>query len=66
MCGISGILSRNIIDTFDVETINAILIIQENRGPDFKKFIKYDNYISGHNRLKIVDLSESGNQPMVP
>ena len=64
MCGISGILSRNTIDTFDVETINAILIIQENRGPDFKKFIKYDNYISGHNRLKIVDLSESGNQPM--
>ena len=36
MCGISGILSKNTIDTFDVETINAILTIQENRGPDFE------------------------------
>ena len=64
MCGITGILSIDNINSIDIDVINSILEIQENRGPDFKNVVKYNNYICGHNRLKIVDLSNLGNQPM--
>ncbi|HMR38804.1 MAG TPA: asparagine synthase (glutamine-hydrolyzing) [Ignavibacteria bacterium] len=35
-----------------------------HRGPDSSKEQFFDNVYLGHNRLSIIDLSESGNQPM--
>jgi len=35
-----------------------------HRGPDSSKEELFDNVYLGHNRLSIIDLSESGNQPM--
>ncbi|MEZ4824448.1 MAG: hypothetical protein R2942_19475 [Ignavibacteria bacterium] len=35
-----------------------------HRGPDSSKEQLLDNVYLGHNRLSIIDLSESGNQPM--
>lgn len=35
-----------------------------HRGPDSSKEEMFDNVYLGHNRLSIIDLSESGNQPM--
>lgn len=36
-----------------------------HRGPDSKNHIIYKDICIGHTRLSIIDLSESGNQPMV-
>lgn len=64
MCGISGFyniakqqVSENLLDKF--------IKIQHHRGPDAHgKF--YDNHIGfAHNRLSLLDLTESGNQPFV-
>lgn len=61
MCGIAG---KYNIDT----SINALLLEQFNRGPDAMAVRKYqlkNNSILylGHNRLKIVCLSDAANQP---
>jgi len=65
MCGISGIFLKNSnLNTKDIDLINLILDLQNNRGPDFRNSLKFNRCILGHNRLKIIDLSKNGNQPM--
>lgn len=64
MCGISGIITEN------DKQINKEYLIRINdkikhRGPDAEGFYIYKNVAFGHRRLSIIDLSESGNQPMV-
>jgi len=64
MCGITGILNQN----ESIENRNALikkmLLKTTHRGPD-DNCSWSDNYVTlGHNRLKIIDLSESGKQPM--
>ncbi len=62
MCGISGIFGNN-VDEQDVDSmVNAL----NHRGPDStNKYINNKKSIGlGHNRLKIIDLSSAGNQPM--
>ena len=67
MCGINAIVSldhncdeNNIIS--EGEKMNKILA---HRGPDFNSYQCPRNGIFfGHARLSIIDLSESGNQPM--
>lgn len=59
MCGILGSINFD----FDDSVLDTI----KHRGPDFGKITKYnkkDLVCFGHRRLSIVDLSESGNQPM--
>ncbi len=60
MCGILGAVNFE----FD----NTLLDQIKHRGPDYGKIEKYtigeDSVIFGHRRLSIIDLSESGNQPM--
>ena len=63
MCGIAGYcLQNNSNDVLD-DMLNSI----KHRGNDFRgKFhYKFDNFniALGHNRLSIIDLSESSNQP---
>jgi len=44
---------------------NDPLSTLSHRGPDFSNFIKKNNIFMGHTRLSILDLSKTGNQPMV-
>lgn len=63
MCGISGIynLDGRHVDREELDTFRDSL---KHRGPDGKgSFIKKNIGIA-HRRLSIIDLSESGNQPM--
>ncbi|MGQ0528108.1 MAG: asparagine synthetase B family protein [Alphaproteobacteria bacterium] len=62
MCGISGIAGPG----FPPELIHAMVVAQAHRGPEAS-----GTYISplqtcalGHNRLKIIDLSDCAAQPM--
>jgi asparagine synthase (glutamine-hydrolysing) len=62
MCGISGIFGN--INEKDKKIIEYIINIQHNRGPDSNKYLTFENSIMGHNRLKIIDLTDNGLQPM--
>lgn len=64
MCGISGILTKDNVTLNDKKIMDLILNLQYRRGPDKSDIKAYDNCILGHNRLKILDLSELGSQPM--
>ena len=60
MCGISGIISS----TGDLSKIYSMNELIAHRGPDGSGYF-FGDYISlGHRRLAIVDLSDSGHQPM--
>lgn len=61
MCGISGIIG-NIQNP--KERILKMLDTQKHRGPDALNLWSNDNIFLGHNRLSIIDLHESSNQPM--
>lgn len=57
MCGISGIVNGNIV---------PLILGQDHRGPDGDgNWYNQEVTVSlGHNRLKIIDLTEYGRQPM--
>ena len=67
MCGIAGFISKNEFPENAEEIISKMTSTLKHRGPD-----KQDVFVSpkvktclGHTRLSIIDLSESGNQPML-
>ncbi len=64
MCGINGIISSK--SQIDLENIvgkmNSAL---EHRGPNAGGVWAEDGFALGHRRLSIIDLSDSGNQPML-
>lgn len=62
MCGIAGILNS----TKAEEQIHQMLLAQSERGPDAKGvyLLSERGMALGHNRLSIIDLSASANQPM--
>jgi asparagine synthase (glutamine-hydrolysing) len=61
MCGISGIISTNKeILTAEIEWLGNV---QRHRGPDYTGVYHESNIALVHNRLSLLDLSESGNQP---
>ena len=64
MCGLCGEI------TFDdspasVEAVAAMTGALEPRGPDSEGLLARGRMAFGHRRLKIIDLSEKGQQPMV-
>lgn len=63
MCAIAGIISKNPLD--GIHYIDLMCQSMLHRGPDASgKFKSQDQkLIFGHNRLSIIDLSESANQP---
>jgi asparagine synthase (glutamine-hydrolysing) len=71
MCGISAFLS-NLPNNEANEIINKVLDSYAYRGPDGREIISKEfnvgntnfNIHFGHLRLSIIDLSETGNQPM--
>lgn len=64
MCTIAGILST----TNNQQLLDNILNSQRHRGPDYQDSVTIATESIqvqlGHNRLSIIDLSESGSQPM--
>jgi asparagine synthase (glutamine-hydrolysing) len=63
MCGISGIISKSNapIDQERIERINDLI---HHRGPDDVGYYFGRNFVFGHRRLSIIDLSARGHQPM--
>ena len=59
MCGIAGILGKDAKSN----VIDDMLIVQHHRGPDFTDKWLEEGVALGHNRLSIIDLSNSANQP---
>ena len=59
MCGIAGVIGENA--TADV--LNKMLSVQHHRGPDFTGKYLNHHVALGHNRLSIIDLKPSANQP---
>src|SRR5215813_14363320 len=63
MCAIAGIVefydrSRGVSDLL------KMVAIQHHRGPDGTAYFHYENVFLGHNRLRIIDLSDDAIQPM--
>src|SRR5580700_11293167 len=64
MCGISGILSFS--EKIEADSIHKMIATLHHRGPDGEGiWIDEKSLVGfGHNRLSIIDLSDSGKQPM--
>lgn len=64
MCGIAGIVNYKNNPIKNIESMNQRI---HRRGPDAGDFwlCEQDKIVLGHRRLAIVDLTESGSQPMV-
>jgi asparagine synthase (glutamine-hydrolysing) len=63
MCGIAGEL-RFDDRPVDGEAVRRMLPCLASRGPDGEGFVSRGRIALGHRRLKIIDLSEAGAQPM--
>jgi asparagine synthase (glutamine-hydrolysing) len=63
MCGIAGEI-RFDGHRADAEAVRAMLPCLQSRGPDGEGFLARGPVVFGHRRLKIIDLSEAGTQPM--
>jgi asparagine synthase (glutamine-hydrolysing) len=63
MCGIAGI-----VEFYDrscgVGDLLKMVAIQHHRGPDGAAYYHHENVFLGHNRLRIIDLSDAAIQPM--
>jgi len=66
MCGFFGLHSHEFDKNDKIIASKKSIKIQNHRGPDFNDFWLSENneIILSHNRLSILDLSETGNQPM--
>jgi asparagine synthase (glutamine-hydrolysing) len=63
MCGIGGEL-RFDGRAADGDAVHRMLPCLESRGPDGEGFWQHGPIALGHRRLKIIDLSDAGRQPM--
>lgn len=65
MCGILFLKTNEKLSEKEIFSFKDALIKQSWRGPDNTNFILSENrdWILGHNRLSILDLSDNGNQP---
>lgn len=62
MCGIAGIITNNARNY--AEELQKMTDAIAHRGPDSAHHEFYENAALGHRRLSIIDLSETGKQPM--
>ncbi|MFH2138237.1 MAG: asparagine synthase (glutamine-hydrolyzing) [Candidatus Omnitrophota bacterium] len=63
MCGIAGICNLNKSPVLKDMLVDMTSILS-HRGPDCGGIWIDSNYGLGHRRLKVIDLSDEGNQPM--
>lgn len=64
MCGIAGFIDPKLPPGERVPLIGQMLASISHRGPDASRFELLNEVVLGHNRLSILDLSDSANQPM--
>jgi asparagine synthase (glutamine-hydrolysing) len=64
MCGICGAIGLNGTEV-SVESVEKMTRVMQDRGPDASGMVAHNNRVLGHRRLKIIDLSEQAQQPMV-
>lgn len=62
MCGFAGELAAG--RAADVDAVQAMTQTMGDRGPDGSGLWAHDELALGHRRLKIIDLSACGDQPM--
>tara|TARA_B100001057_G_scaffold161708_1_gene162349 strand:- start:13533 stop:15422 length:1890 start_codon:yes stop_codon:yes gene_type:complete len=65
MCGICGLISYSKDDNEIASIVTSMVQKLDHRGPDGNGVYNDTNITLGHTRLSIIDLSESGSQPMV-
>ena len=63
MCGIAGMVDGRSTADEKAGLIGRMLKSIDHRGPEASSFFIEDQICLGHNRLKIIDLSEEANQP---
>lgn len=60
MCGIYGTINIKKDNAFHEKCLDTM----KHRGPDDKGLFVFENYVLGHRRLSILDISSAGHQPM--
>lgn len=63
MCGIAGFVDSSITRDEARERIDLMLRAIHHRGPECSATFAHEDVTLGHNRLKIIDLSDAANQP---
>lgn len=64
MCGIVGLIKiKGEICDSNIHNLNLALESQSHRGPDASNIFVDEKVLLGHNRLSIIDLSSTANQP---
>jgi asparagine synthase (glutamine-hydrolysing) len=64
MCGIVGSIAFNKTGVGQHDKVKSMIESIRHRGPDDEGIFSYKNVTLGHCRLSIIDLSDSGHQPM--
>tara|TARA_B100001109_G_scaffold255735_1_gene260428 strand:+ start:877 stop:2772 length:1896 start_codon:yes stop_codon:yes gene_type:complete len=64
MCGISGIISNQLIDDAKIDALQLASNQLEKRGPDASGLKRFSKAALAHRRLSIIDTTLSSNQPM--
>ncbi|MAG37007.1 MAG: hypothetical protein CL878_12295 [Dehalococcoidia bacterium] len=64
MCGIAGEIRRPGHGQPQSHLVEAMNESQVHRGPDGEGIWMHDGVILGHRRLTILDLTDTGKQPM--
>lgn len=65
MCGIAGIIYKDISDIKDIMQVKKMTDAIRHRGPDAEGQWIHENVALGHRRLSIIDRAEISNQPML-
>ncbi|MCW5907062.1 MAG: asparagine synthase (glutamine-hydrolyzing) [Chitinophagales bacterium] len=63
MCGIAGLIVNHLSTDAKLELTHKMLRTITHRGPEASNAVSEGYYALGHNRLKIIDLSDEANQP---
>lgn len=64
MCGISGIIYQDSLRPVSKDLLSRMTSVLSHRGPDGGAVASFGHVGFGHRRLKIIDLTENGRQPM--
>ncbi len=64
MCGIAGFFDSSLTADQGKDLMHTMLKLTHHRGPDAFGFFADGPLVFGHNRLSIIDLTDTGAQPM--
>src|SRR3974377_819279 len=64
MCGIAGLVYEGGSPKVSAAAVRRMIAVQHHRGPDGEGFYDSIGVSFGHCRLAIIDLSDTGRQPM--